>query len=89
MCDRSVLLVDDVDDAHRAETSGVERLAAGRRIERRAVERDQHAIVAAIDSRDGGVKLPEIRVEVVQAVRHRVSMFPFVRRRRTFAPTDR
>ena len=72
MSDGTVVFVDDVDDPQANEPAGVERLAAGRRVERRAVERDVQAIVAAIDARDGRVKRPEIRVRVVEAVGPRV-----------------
>ena len=77
MRDRSVLFVDDIDDAQRGEAAGVEGLAAGGGIERGAVERDEQAVVAAIDAHDRRVKLPEIRVVVVEAVGHRVSTIPF------------
>ena len=71
--DRSVLLVDDLDDSERAEAAGVERLAAGGWIEGGAIQRHQQAIVAAIEARDRRVKRPEIRVGVIEAVGHRVS----------------
>ena len=53
---RSILFVHDIDDAKRTELAGVERLPSGCRIERRSVERDEDAIVATIDARDGRVK---------------------------------
>jgi len=58
MRDRPVVFVDDIDDAKRAEPAGVERLPSGCRIERCSIERDEEAIVAAIDARDGRVKRP-------------------------------
>ena len=79
--DRPVLFVHDVDDAEWTEQAGVERLAARRRIERRAVEREGEAIVAPIDPCDRGVKGPEIRVGVIEAVGHRASTIPFWRTR--------
>ena len=58
MRNRAVVFVDDIDHAKRTELAGVERLPSGCRIERRSVERDEEAIVAAIDARDGRVKRP-------------------------------
>ena len=46
----SRLLIDDVDDGERAEAAGIERLAAGGRIEGGAIQRHQQAIVTAIDN---------------------------------------
>ena len=71
--DRAVFLIDDVHDAQRAEHARVERLPARRRIERRAIERDDEAIVAALNAPDGRVKGVEIGVAVIQAVGHRTA----------------
>src|SRR6185503_4937463 len=69
---RSILFVDDVDDARGAEETGVEGLAAGRGVERRPIERDHGQVAARLDALDGRVKRAEIRVEIIEAVGHRV-----------------
>src|SRR5262249_60987151 len=70
---RAVVVIEDIDDAVRAERAGVEGLAAGGGIEGCPIERYRDATVAHGDAVDGRVKLSEIRVGVIQAVGHRVS----------------
>ena len=69
--DRAVVAIDDVDDPRVAERAGVERLAAGRRIERRAIEHDRAAGRRATStSSDVGVELAQVGVGVVEAFGH-------------------
>ena len=64
----AIAFVDDVDDVDAAERAEIVRLAAGRRVERGLFEVDARAVVAATDDR--GRERGEIRVGVIQSVRH-------------------
>ncbi len=73
--DAAVVFVDDVDDAGAAERAGIERLAAGRGIEGRAVEHDGVTCGDAghrLGRHDRGVELGGVRVGVVDALGHGV-----------------
>jgi hypothetical protein len=60
---RTVRRLDALDDARRAERARVGRLAAARRVEGRAVERDGGAAVVGLrDGDDARVELDEARV---------------------------
>jgi hypothetical protein len=54
--DRAVIFIHDVHDAHTAQRTRIERLAAGAGIEGRPVERDRPAVATRFDLFDGGVK---------------------------------
>ena len=64
------VLLDHRDDAHRAEPSGVPRLAAALRVEGRAVEDDGRAVLMAAPGHDHRVKLQQVWVFAVQALGH-------------------
>ena len=63
------IVVDDVHDPARAERAGIERLAAGRRVERRLVEHDDRTAAVDVARDDGGVELTLQRVGVIEATR--------------------
>jgi hypothetical protein len=68
--DRSVFLVDHIDDAKVSQLPGVEWLAAGGGIEGGAVEDHAQAFRRAVHARHGGVERLEIRIGVVEAGGH-------------------
>ena len=68
--DRAVVPIDDVDDARAAERAGVERLAAGCRIERGAVEHDGRRPSCAPTPTICGVELGQVRIGVVETLGH-------------------
>jgi len=68
--DRAVVSIEDVDDACTAQPSGVERLPARRRIERRLIEDDDSTAVNDFARNDGGVKSGEKRIGVIQPFGH-------------------
>ena len=69
MANRAVLLVEHVDDLRLSKGPDVERLAAGRRVERRAIEHDLPAVVLRRCFADDGVELDQVGVRVVKALR--------------------
>jgi len=87
--DRAVFLVDDIDDAKRSQEAGVERLSAGRGVERRAVERHDEPLVAVFDALDRRVKRLKIRIGVVEAVGHRAWRMPSRKTRKAAGPRGR
>jgi hypothetical protein len=64
-----MVLIHDVDDARSAQRARVVRLAAGRGIERGAIEIDRTAAVCGVD--DLGVKLEESGVGVIETLGQR------------------
>jgi hypothetical protein len=71
MSDRSVFRVDHIDDAEVAQLPGVERLPAGRGIERGAVDDHADTVRRAVHARHGGVERLEIGIGVVEPSGHR------------------
>ena len=67
-----VVSIDDVDDARVAKRPGVERLPAGGRIERGAIEDDGRLAVELLGMDDGGVELDGVGVGVVEALGQRL-----------------
>ena len=67
---RSVVVIDDVDDAPAAERAEVVRLPAGGGIERRADERDREAVAGRGAGGDVGVERLAIGVGVIETVGH-------------------
>jgi hypothetical protein len=53
---RAVVLIDDVHDGSPAEYASVERLAAGRGIERRPIEHGNRSAIAIVQRADGRVE---------------------------------
>src|SRR5205814_3453821 len=68
--DRPAVIVDNIDHAQPPQGPGVERLAARRGIEGRAIERDAKSIAGALDAGDGRFELAQGRIVVVEAVGH-------------------
>ena len=76
----SALIVGDIDDTRKTEHTGIKRLTACGRIERRAIETDGMESGAVFGSRmrlnahNGGVELAFVGVIVVQAFGHELEM---------------
>ena len=70
--DSLIVQVDDIDDLDAAEDARVERLPAGGRVERGAVEDDDGAAVDVVAVEDGGVELRAAGIGVVDAFGHGV-----------------
>ena len=78
MQDVTTLVIDDVDDGEAAlkglpvasQNTMIERLPAGGWIEGRAVEHHCRSSLARIDTDNAGIELPQIRVRVVEPIRH-------------------
>ena len=70
---RAVVSVDDVDHAGAANRSGIERLTAGCRVERGAIEHDAGAAGDVADVDDTGIELGEIRIGVIETLGHECS----------------
>ena len=70
MHNRTVVSIDDVDYAGAANRSGIERLTAGCRVERGAIEHDAGAAGDIADVDDKGIELCEMRIGVIETLGH-------------------
>jgi hypothetical protein len=70
MHDLSVIRVGDLDDRRAAQRAGIVRLAARRRIERRAVERHAPSLTLALARSHARLKVAQKRIAVIEPLGH-------------------